>query len=142
MQPTATTMAPGALTWLIFWRPSPSSDVRTSRYRQIVQSRQWFSLYCILRAQNERVCWQAVRVRHGGSREPCCHSMLYSAMCPKVTTAYSVSSVLLGRHVHSIWILSFPALVPCDCKAPYVLDLSNGLDQEYLIERETMLQNS
>jgi hypothetical protein len=34
------------------------------------------------------------------------------------------------------------ALVPCDCKAPYVLDLSNGLDQEYLIERETMLQNS
>jgi hypothetical protein len=26
------------------------------------------------------------------------------------------------------------ALVPCDCKAPYVLDLSNGLDQEYLIE--------
>jgi hypothetical protein len=39
--------------------------------------------------------------------------------------------------------LSVPtALVPCDCKAPYVLDLSNGLDQEYLIERETMLQNS
>lgn len=40
MQPTATTMTSGALTWFIFWRPSPSSDVRTSMHRQIVQSRQ------------------------------------------------------------------------------------------------------
>ena len=28
------------------------------------------------------------------------------------------------------------------CKAWYVLDLTHGLDQKYLIERETILQNS